>query len=237
MEKTRIAQKKIAMTFSLLSLDKKTGTFAGATATGNLCVGGWVLRGHPLAGLTASQGAEPSVIWGEEVLERMREGVSAQRAIECVTASDPRCEWRQIAALDTSGSTATFSGCENGKLIGEIADDSVVLAGNILSNDRVLTCMREEFVKTDLEIADRLIAALRAGAEVGGDSRGLMSAAMLVLPPDLPPMTLRVDFDESPIDRLDFLLQKTRDTDYSAWLKKLPTHKYPHISDARQSAE
>ena len=237
MEKTRIAQKKIAMTFSLLSLDKKTGTFAGATATGNLCVGGWVLRGHPLAGLTASQGAEPSVIWGEEVLERMREGVSAQQAIEFVTASDARCEWRQIAALDTAGSTAAFSGCENGKLISEIADDSLVLAGNILGNDRVLTCMREEFVKTDLEIADRLIAALRAGAEVGGDSRGLMSAAMLVLPPDLPPMTLRVDFDESPIDRLDFLLQKTRDTDYSAWLKKLPTHKYPYISDARQSAE
>ena len=34
------------MTFSLLSLDKNTGTFAGATATGNLCVGGWVLRGQ-----------------------------------------------------------------------------------------------------------------------------------------------------------------------------------------------
>ena len=36
------------MTFSLLSLDKNTGTFAGATATGNLCVGGWVLRGKPM---------------------------------------------------------------------------------------------------------------------------------------------------------------------------------------------
>ena len=45
------------MTFSLLSLDKNTGTFAGATATGNLCVGGWVLRGQTHVGMTASQGA------------------------------------------------------------------------------------------------------------------------------------------------------------------------------------
>ena len=41
------------MTFSLLYLDKPSGCFAGATATGNLCVGGWVLRGHPHVGLTA----------------------------------------------------------------------------------------------------------------------------------------------------------------------------------------
>ena len=52
------------MTFSLLYLDKPSGCFAGATATGNLCVGGWVLRGHPHVGLTASQGAEPSILWG-----------------------------------------------------------------------------------------------------------------------------------------------------------------------------
>ena len=57
-------------------------------------------------------------------------------------------------------------------------------------------------------IGDRLIAALRAGEKAGGDSRGLMSAALLILPPDSPPLTLRVDFDETPIDRLELLLQK-----------------------------
>ena len=56
------------MTFSLLSLDKTTGILAGASATGNLCVGGWVLRGHPFGGLTASQGAETSVLWVEDAL-------------------------------------------------------------------------------------------------------------------------------------------------------------------------
>ena len=60
------------MTFSLLYLDKSSGCFAGATATGNL-FGWWLgLRGQPHVGLTASQGAEPSVLWGENALTQMQ---------------------------------------------------------------------------------------------------------------------------------------------------------------------
>ena len=84
------------MTFSLLTLDRSTGQLGGVSATGNLCVGGWVLRGDAECGLSASQGAEPSVMWGEDVLAGMKRGVSATQAVSEVTAPDPRRDWRQL---------------------------------------------------------------------------------------------------------------------------------------------
>ena len=225
------------MTFSLLSLDKNTGTFAGATATGNLCVGGWVLRGQTHVGMTASQGAEPSVLWGEETLVQMQRGLSAPDAVEHATLTDPQRDWRQLAAIDSYGVASAFSGNQNGMIIDEIVEDGLILTGNILSNKTVLARMRDTFIGSDSPIEDKLIAALRAGAGAGGDSRGLMSAALLVLPPDSPPLTLRVDFDESPIDRLEALVQKTREPAYRAWMKTLPAHPYPNADDLTRSAE
>ena len=225
------------MTFSLLSLDKSSGTLGGVTATGNLCVGGWVLRGHPHVGLTASQGAEPSVLWGEDALVQMQKGLSAPDAVEYATLADPRRDWRQLAAIDNDGRASAFSGNQNGTIIDEIVEDGLILTGNILSNKTVLARMRDTFIGSNSPIEEKLIAALRAGAEAGGDSRGLMSAALLVLPPDAPPLTLRVDFDESPIDRLEALLQKTQEPAYHAWMKTLPTHPYPNADDLTQSAE
>jgi hypothetical protein len=67
------------MTFSLLTLDQLTRQLGGVSARGNLRVGGWVLRGDATCGLSTSQGAEPSVMWGEDVLAGMKWGVSATR--------------------------------------------------------------------------------------------------------------------------------------------------------------
>ena len=212
------------MTFSLLSLDKTTGILAGASATGNLCVGGWVLRGHPFGGLTASQGAEPSIVWGDETLKQMENGVSASNAIKGTTNNDPRREYRQIAAIDIDGKTNVYSGGKNGVIIDEIVEDGLVLAGNILSNRNVLKKMYDTFKKPHDSVEEKLIASLRAGAKAGGDSRGLMSAALLVFKPQQPPITLRVDYHETPIDQLENILKKIREPAYDAWFKTLPSY-------------
>ena len=70
------------MTISVLAIDEKTGRIGGAAATGSLCVGGWVLRGHADSGMSASQGTAPSTLWGEEVLVRMSAGAAAADAAE-----------------------------------------------------------------------------------------------------------------------------------------------------------
>ena len=225
------------MTFSLLTLDRSTGQLGGVSATGNLCVGGWVLRGDATSGLSASQGAEPSVFWGEDVLAGMKQGRSAAEAVGDVTSADPRREWRQLAALDRGGGGDAFSGRQNGALVQHLVETDLVVAGNILANDRVLTQMMDRFRSGRGDLADRLVAALRSGAEAGGDSRGLMSAAILIVSYDKPPLTLRVDYDESPIDRLESLLARTRDPAYSQWLDELPTIDRPHgVGTSKRSA-
>ena len=226
-----------AMTFSLLTLDRSTGQLGGVSATGNLCVGGWVLRGDAQCGLSASQGAEPSVLWGEDVLAGMKAGGNASEAVSEVTTADPRREWRQLAALDRNGGGGVFSGRQNGALVQHLVEDDLVVAGNILANDRVLTQMMDGFHNGRGDLADRLLAALRSGAKAGGDSRGLMSAAMLIVAQDRPTLTLRVDYDEKPVDKLESLLALTRDPAYSQWLDVLPTIDRPHgVGASKKSA-
>ena len=85
------------MTISILAVDEKTGRIGGIAATGSLCVGGWVLRGHPESGMSASQGTAPSTLWGEDVLTAMRTGMSAVDAVAAVTSPDPGRAHRQLA--------------------------------------------------------------------------------------------------------------------------------------------
>ena len=79
-----------------------------------------------------------------------------------MTAADPRREWRQLAALDRSGGGGVFSGRQNGALVQHLVEDDLVVAGNILANDRVLTQMMDGFHNGRGDLADRLLAALEA---------------------------------------------------------------------------
>ncbi len=210
------------MTYSILARDPATGHLGGAAATGSLCVGGWVLRGDARSGMSASQGASPSTFWGEDVLAAMREGLTAEQAVAQVTGRDPGREARQLSALDLSRTGAAFTGRENTPEMGSVAGANLIAAGNLLQSKAVLDAAADGFASAPGDLPDRLLAALRAGEAAGGDSRGLLSAALLVVGEDIPPLTLRVDFDERPIERLRALLDRSRQGDYARWLHTVP---------------
>lgn len=216
------------MTFSILARDPVTGAIGGAAATGSLCVGGWVLRGSLDAGMSASQGASPSTLWGEEVLDRMARGEDAETAVATVTNADPGRGYRQLSALDLAGRSAAFTGTENLPAHGsEVFADGVV-AGNLLGDGPVLTSMVAAFSTEDVPFDTRLINALRAAEGAGGDSRGLLSAALLVLHPDSAPLTLRIDFhDSDPIGALQDLHRRATTGDYAFWARQVPTRANP----------
>lgn len=216
------------MTFSILARDPGSGAIGGAAATGNLCVGGWVLRGDPRSGISASQGAAPSVFWGEDVLAQMRDGLPAARAVTAVTAPDSGRDWRQLAALDPQGGAGAFTGARNTPAMGERFAPGAVVAGNLLTGPGVLDAALQGLTGAEGRFADRLLAGLRAGARAGGDSRGLMSAALLILSPDMPPLTLRIDHSATPLDDLEALLARAMDPAYAGWLTKVPVLSAPH---------
>lgn len=216
------------MTYSILVRDPDTGALGGAAATGSLCVGGWVLRGDLEAGLSASQGAAPSTFWGEDVLAAMRDGRDASTAVAAVTGADAGREWRQLAALDATGQGAAFTGSRNTPVMGARTFSGGIAAGNMLSNLSVLDRLAEAGEDRARPLGLRLLHALRAAERAGSDSRGLFSAALLILRPDHAPLTLRVDLDETdPIGALERLHHRATTGDYADWATRVPCRDDP----------
>ncbi|OED42852.1 fimbrial assembly protein FimA [Chromatiales bacterium (ex Bugula neritina AB1)] len=211
------------MTFSILARDPDTGAFGGAAATGSLCVGGWVLRGDLRAGMSASQGVAPSTFWGEDVLQQMEAGLKASQAVRQVISRDNGREHRQLSALDLHGTTGAYTGSENRDTKGSIGFTDGIAAGNMLGGKEVLPAMVEAFSASDTSFAERLLGSLTAARDVGGDYRGLLSAALLVLHPEQPPLTLRIDIhEEDPIGALRQLFQKATTGEYAQWARQVP---------------
>jgi uncharacterized Ntn-hydrolase superfamily protein len=215
------------MTFSLLAQDPGTGALGGAATTGSLCVGGWVLRGDSRWGLSASQGAAPSTMWGEEAITRLGQGMAAEPAVAAVTGPDTGRAFRQLSVLDAGGGTAAFTGEQNTRWRGALCAEGLVAAGNLLTGPEVLEAAIDGFRAATGPFPDRLIAALEAGRAAGGDKRGLQSAALLVLSDDAPPLTLRIDWAENPVAALSQLLGRTRKAGYADWLPCVPTRNDP----------
>lgn len=215
------------MTFSILARDAETGRLGGAAATGSLCVGGWVLRGDALSGLSASQGTSPSTLWGEEVLQRMKAGSSAADAVALVTAPDTGKAHRQLTALDLTGGTGAFTGAASVSACGHRTAPGVVVAGNMLTSESVLDAVMETYLSTPGFHPERLLAAISAGEKAGSDSRGLMSAALLCLGRDMTPLTLRIDWSEQPLADLRMLYTRASTGAYAEWGRLVPTHDAP----------
>jgi len=213
---------KDAMTLSILAFDPKTGTLAGAAATGSLCVGGWVLRGDIDAGLVASQGTAPSTFWRDDCLRLLHSGEPVEKTVKEISYADSGRANRQLLALDKVGGTSGFTGSQSVPFAAHRIEPNLAVAGNMLAGPEVLDALQSTFIGTSAPAADKLIAALRAADLAGGDSRGLMSAALLVLSPDAPPVDLRIDLSSSPIQDLEALLSQTRIPPYVDWLDEVP---------------
>ncbi|MBM1219518.1 DUF1028 domain-containing protein [Ponticoccus sp. SC2-23] len=210
------------MTFSILTFDRKTGVFAGAAATGSLCVGGWVLRGDIESGMVASQGTAPSTFWRDEGLRRLHSGQSSEAVVRSLTGADGGRDHRQMAALDRSGGTAAFTGARSIPYADAILEDNLVVAGNMLAGPEVLSAMRDAAQGEYPTAAARLFSVFAAAQAAGGDSRGLQSAAMLILSPDSPPLDVRIDHSDDPIAALHSLYEKTQSQPYYGWLDEVP---------------
>lgn len=219
------------MTLSILAYDEKSGTLGGAATTGSLCVGGWVLRGDIESGLSASQGSLPSTLWGTDVLGMMREGLSAEAAVKRIVEADRGRDERQLAALDLKGSTGAFTGANSIPAAGARRAPHVIVTGNLLASEQVLEAGLDGFLSAPGGMDLRLLAALQAAARVGGDSRGLMSAALLVVGADRPPLSLRIDYAEAPLQALEDLHARATQGAYARWTRHVPTQADPQRAE------
>jgi uncharacterized Ntn-hydrolase superfamily protein len=218
------------MTISILAFDENTGVYGGAAATGILCVGAWVLRGDPESGLSASQGSLPSTMWGADVLALMKDGEPAAAAVQRVVEGDDGRDERQLSALDPTGSTGAFTGANSIAQAGVRHAQNVVVAGNLLASEQVLDACLDGYTAATGTIDERLIEALCTAARAGGDARGLLSAALLVVGVARPPLSLRVDHAAVPLQALTELHRRATTGDYARWTGHVPTLQDPERS-------
>lgn len=211
------------MTISILAFDKETGSYGGAATTGSLCVGGWVLRGDAESGLSASQGSLPSTMWGTDTLAAMQAGKSAKDAVLGVVNADAGRAQRQLAAIDPNGEVFAFTGEDSIPAARSRSGSNVIVAGNLLKSDDVIDACFNGFLATEGSFAERLLAALEAASLEGGDSRGLLSAALLIVNRSAAPLTLRVDKSATPLSDLRALHQAATSGTYADWAMLVPT--------------
>ncbi|GJL81363.1 MAG: hypothetical protein DHS20C01_09970 [marine bacterium B5-7] len=195
------------MTFSIVARCKQTGQFGVAVSSSSPAVAARCAFARAGVGAVSSQNiTDPSL--GPQCLDLMELGADAQTALEVVTNSNDDIEYRQLGAVDANGISAIFSG-EN--TLGTYATASaadVACAGNLLANARVPTEMVNAFNATSGHLGDRLLKALKAGLDAGGEAGDIHSAGLMVVDRmSWPVVDLRVDFDDAPIERLHELWQ------------------------------
>jgi uncharacterized Ntn-hydrolase superfamily protein len=142
---------------------------------------------------------------GDRLLDRLSEGLPAEAALAAVRTSAPHVEYRQLSVLDSRGQTAVYSGDRTLGRYGTREGDGCVAAGNLLASDAVPGAMVSAFEASSSEhLGDRLLAALRAGRDAGGEEGPVRSCGLIIV--DRVPWyvtDLRVDWSEGdPVDDL-----------------------------------
>ncbi|MFN2589646.1 MAG: DUF1028 domain-containing protein [Actinomycetota bacterium] len=168
------------MTFSIVASDPERGDWGVAVASKFPAVGAVVPYARAGAGAVATQ-AWANVAFGPDGLAMLAGGGVANDVVEALIQGDDGRDQRQVGVVDSSGSSATFTGRRCMPWAGGVMEDGVACQGNILTGPEVVEAMIRRFREADGELADHLLAALEAGDEAGGDRRGKQSAALLVV--------------------------------------------------------
>lgn len=169
-------------TFSIVAYDPVTGDLGIAVASRYFAVGAVVPWADAGVGAVATQ-AGVNVGYGPRALELLRQGLSAQQVMDKLFEEDtfPGKDGRQIAIVDAKGNIAVFTGDAANAWRGHVKGRTWSAQGNILVGQHVVEAMGRAFDNTDDELAEKLYAALKAGDDAGGDSRGRQSASILVV--------------------------------------------------------
>lgn len=167
-------------TFSIVGHDQATGELGVAVASRFFAVGSVVPWAQAGVGAVATQ-AYANTSFGWRGLELLEAGLTPPEVKNVLARLDDDPTRRQFGVVDIDGRSATYTGDNCTAWAGGRAGPHYAVQGNILAGEQVVIAMEKAFVETEGTLADRLYAALLAGEEAGGDSRGKQSAAILVV--------------------------------------------------------
>jgi uncharacterized Ntn-hydrolase superfamily protein len=168
------------MTFSIVGYDPIEKEWGVAVQSKFLGVGAVVPWAKAGVGAIATQ-SYANTSYGPKGLQLMAEGKSAEETLQLLLADDPDKEMRQVGIVDANGDAASFTGKACYDWAGGVIGTHFAAQGNILVDEKTVDAMAQVFKESTGSLADRLLAALDAGQEAGGDSRGKQSAAVYIV--------------------------------------------------------
>jgi uncharacterized Ntn-hydrolase superfamily protein len=209
-----IADYSPGMTFSIVARSADGESWGVAVASKFLAVGSAVPAAVAGVGAIATQ-ADANVAYKGQALAHLDDGATASVALQRLLEDDPGRDHRQVGIVDMDGGAATHSGPACLDWAGGVTGEGYAIQGNILVGEEVVEAMRAAWDTSDDDapLARRLLAALTAGDDAGGDQRGRQSAAILVVRDgagygglDDIAVDLRVDDHVDPVTELARLL-------------------------------
>jgi len=198
-----------AHTFSIVARDSATGEMAVAVQSHWFSVGTAVSWAEAGVGAVATQ-SFVNKSFGIRGLDLLRRGLTAQETLDALLRDDEGREVRQVAIIDTKGNVATHTGKGCIQYATQIQGKQFSVQSNMMLTDKVSKAMANAFESNhNIPLAERMLMALEAAQQAGGDIRGQQSAALLVVPGksggkpwDERTVDLRVDDNKEPIKEL-----------------------------------
>ncbi|HVP04620.1 MAG TPA: DUF1028 domain-containing protein [Dehalococcoidia bacterium] len=199
------------MTFSIVARDSQSGWLGMATASKALAAGATGQCMKLGVGVIASQ-AFANRYLAIDGLRLVEDGLPPERVVERVIASDAGRDLRQVGVVDHEGRVAAYTGGKCIPWAGHLMGPGYVCLGNILVSEGVVKAMASAFERSRGEpLYERLMLALEAGQEAGGDRRGRQGAGIQVLAGEEYALCdLRVDDHANPVSELRRVLEVFR---------------------------
>jgi len=167
-------------TYSIVARDPQTGELGVAVQSHWFSVGAIVPWAEAGVGAVATQSfVDPS--YGKLGLDLMRAGKSGPDALKALLAGDEGRDVRQVAMIDAQGRVDAWTGARDIQAAGHFVGQNFSVQANMMANDKVWPAMARAFETTRGDLAERMMAALDAAQEAGGDIRGRQSAALIVV--------------------------------------------------------
>lgn len=210
---------RLYSTYSIVARDPNSSELGVAVQTHQMTVGAAVPWLEAGVGALATQSLT-NIKFGPMGLALLRQGTPAERVVAALVATDEDARHRQLAVVDSQGDVAVWTGEGCIAHAGHYRGDGFAVQANMMTNDTVVEAMAAAYQAAEGDLARRMMAALEAAQAEDGDIRGMQSAALTIVPGEMPRekdpaewrprYDLRVDEHEQPVLELKRLVRLRR---------------------------
>lgn len=184
------------MTFSIVARAPDSSHFGVAIASSSPAVAARCAYARAGVGAAASQNLTNPLL-GPAMLDCLARGAAAHEAVDAAFAGDTYRDCRQLLAIGRSGAPSIRSGAGVLGVHDEAMGVHCAAAGNLLAHRGIPAAMVETFEAARGAFGRRLLAALRAAVQAGGEAGPIHSAGVYVVRDAAWPIVdLRVDWIE-----------------------------------------